>query len=88
VTIEPGQRLVRSGPYRVLRHPSYAGILLAVAGLGLAFGSWVSAVAALLIVFVGLLPRIRVEERALAQAFGAEYADYESSTARLLPYVW
>jgi protein-S-isoprenylcysteine O-methyltransferase Ste14 len=88
VTIEPGQRLVRSGPYRVLRHPSYAGILLAVAGLGLAFGSWVSAVAALVIVFVGLLPRIRVEERALAQAFGAEYADYESSTARLLPYVW
>ena len=88
VTIEPGQRLVRSGPYRLMRHPSYTGVLLAVAGLGLAFGSWVGAAVALIVVFAGMLPRIRVEERALAQAFGSEYADYASSTARMLPYVW
>jgi protein-S-isoprenylcysteine O-methyltransferase len=88
VTIEPDQRLIRHGPYRVLRHPSYAGILLVFAGFGLAFGSWLSAVAALLIVFAGLLPRIRVEERALAQAFGSDYAAYANSTARLLPHVW
>jgi protein-S-isoprenylcysteine O-methyltransferase Ste14 len=88
VTIEPGQRLVRRGPYRLLRHPAYTGILLFCAGLGLAFGSWVSAAVALLVVFAGMLPRIRVEERALAQAFGADYEDYASSTARVLPYVW
>jgi protein-S-isoprenylcysteine O-methyltransferase len=88
VTIEPGQRLVRRGPYRVLRHPSYTGILLSVAGIGLAFGSWFSAAVALLVMFAGMLPRIRVEERALAQAFGADYADYANSTARVLPYVW
>jgi protein-S-isoprenylcysteine O-methyltransferase Ste14 len=88
VTIEPGQRIVRRGPYRVLRHPSYTGIVLILAGFGLAFGSWVSAAVALLIVFVGMLPRIRVEERALAQAFGADYTDYANSTARLLPHVW
>ena len=88
VTIEPGQRIVRRGPYRVLRHPSYAGLFLIFTGFGLAFGSWVSAAVALLIVFVGLLPRIRVEERALAQAFGADYTDYADSTARVLPRVW
>ena len=88
VTIEPGQRLVRRGPYRLLRHPSYTGLLLAFGGFGLALGSWVGAAVALLIVFVGMLPRIRVEERALAQAFGADYADYANSTARMLPYVW
>jgi protein-S-isoprenylcysteine O-methyltransferase Ste14 len=88
VTIEPDQRLVRRGPYRVLRHPSYAGILLSVAGLGLAFGSWVSAAVALLVMFAGMLPRIRVEERALGHAFGADYTDYARSTARVLPYVW
>jgi protein-S-isoprenylcysteine O-methyltransferase len=88
VTIEPGQRLVRRGPYRLLRHPSYTGLLLSFLGLGLAFGSWASAAVALLIVFVGMLPRIRVEEGALARAFGAEYADYAGATARLLPYVW
>jgi protein-S-isoprenylcysteine O-methyltransferase Ste14 len=88
VTIEPGQRLVRRGPYRLLRHPSYTGIVLSLAGLGLAFGSWVGAAVALLVVLVGMLPRIRVEERALGRAFGADYADYASSTWRLLPYVW
>ncbi len=88
VTIEAGQRIVRRGPYRVLRHPSYTGLILIVAGLGLAFGSWVGAAVALLIVFAGMLPRIRVEERALARAFGTDDADYASSTARLLPRVW
>jgi protein-S-isoprenylcysteine O-methyltransferase Ste14 len=88
VTIEPGQRLVRRGPYRVLRHPSYTGILVSIGGLGLAFGSWVGAAAAVLILFAGMLPRIRVEERALAETFGAEYDDYARSTARLIPSIW
>ncbi len=88
VTIEPGQTIVRRGPYRVLRHPSYSGIFLIVTGFALAFGSWVGAAAALLIVFAGMLPRIRVEERALARAFGPDYSDYAHSTARVLPGVW
>jgi protein-S-isoprenylcysteine O-methyltransferase Ste14 len=88
VTIEPGQELVRRGPYRWLRHPSYTGILLYCAGLGLAFGSWVGAAVGVLIVLAGTLPRIRVEESALERAFGADYADYASSTARLVPHVW
>jgi protein-S-isoprenylcysteine O-methyltransferase Ste14 len=88
VTIEPGQALVRRGPYRLLRHPSYAGILLVFGGLGLAFGSWVGAAIAVLVVFAGMLPRIGVEERALAQAFGADYVDYANSTARIVPHVW
>jgi protein-S-isoprenylcysteine O-methyltransferase Ste14 len=88
VTIEPGQRLVRRGPYRVLRHPSYTGISLILAGFGLAFGSWAGAAVALLIVFAGMLPRIWVEEAALERAFGADYTDYANSTARVLPHVW
>ncbi len=88
VTIEEGQTLVRRGPYRLLRHPSYAGLLLAFAGLGLALGSWVSAAVAALTLFLGLLPRIRVEERALARAFGPDYEDYASHTDRVLPHVW
>lgn len=88
VTIEPGQRLVRRGPYRWLRHPSYTGILLSLGGLGLAFGSWVGAAVAVLVMFAGMLPRIRVEERALAAAFGTDYQDYANSAARMLPYVW
>jgi protein-S-isoprenylcysteine O-methyltransferase Ste14 len=88
VTIETDQRLIRSGPYRLLRHPSYTGMLLVFAGFGLALGSWVSAAVALLGALIGLLPRIRVEERALSRAFGAEYERYERETWRLVPYVW
>jgi protein-S-isoprenylcysteine O-methyltransferase Ste14 len=88
VTIAPEQRLVRRGPYRVLRHPSYTGLIGICIGYGLAFGSWVGAAVALVAMVLGLLPRIRVEERALAGKFGAEYADYAGSTARLLPGIW
>jgi protein-S-isoprenylcysteine O-methyltransferase Ste14 len=88
VTIEPGQRIVRRGPYRVLRHPSYTGILLILSGFGLCFGSWASAGAALLIGFAGILPRIRVEESALAHAFGSDYTEYANSTDRILPHIW
>ena len=88
VTIEPGQRLVRRGPYRVLRHPSYTGLILIFAGFGLAIGSWFGAAAALVLVLAGMVPRIRVEESALANKFGAEYTEYASSRARLLPHVW
>jgi protein-S-isoprenylcysteine O-methyltransferase Ste14 len=88
VTIEPGQRIVRRGPYRILRHPSYTGIFLILGGFGLAFGSWVGAAVALIIVVAGMLPRIRVEERALARAFGPDYTDYANSTDRVLPHVW
>ena len=88
VTIELGQTVIRRGPYRWLRHPAYSGILLAVAGLGLAFGSWFGAALSASIMFAGLLPRIRVEERALEKAFGDDYTDYAASTARLVPRVW
>ena len=88
MTIEPGQTLVRRGPYRVLRHPSYTGLILIFAGFGLAIGSWLGAAAALVCITAGLLPRIRVEEAALAKTFGAEYTAYAGSTARLLPHVW
>ena len=88
VTIEPEQQLVRRGPYRLLRHPSYTGLLLVFAGFGLAIGSWLGAAAALLIGFAGTLPRIRVEEAALAEKFGDDYTDYANSTDRLVPHVW
>ncbi len=88
VTIEPDQRLIRRGPYRVLRHPSYTGLLLAWGGLGLALGSWVGAAVATVGMLIGLLPRIRVEERALRSNFGSEYEEYEHATWRLVPHVW
>jgi protein-S-isoprenylcysteine O-methyltransferase len=88
VTIVEGQAIVRRGPYRLIRHPAYLGTIIVVLGLGLAIGGWIGAVVAAAIEVAGHLPRIRVEEAALAGAFGDRYWDYAKATARLVPGVW
>lgn len=88
VTIEADQRIITTGPYRWVRHPAYAGNLLTYGGVGLALGSWASAAVVLTAAFVGLVPRIKLEERTLERAFGPAYVDYERATARLIPRLW
>jgi protein-S-isoprenylcysteine O-methyltransferase Ste14 len=82
------QRLVRDGPYRVLRHPGYLGCLLMWAGAGLATANWLAAV---LIVFVMVAAygfRIGAEERMLVGAFGQEYEQYRRRTWKLVPFLF
>jgi protein-S-isoprenylcysteine O-methyltransferase Ste14 len=82
------QPVVTRGPYRVLRHPSYAGLLLAFAGTGLMVGNWLSAFGAVALVLIALIHRLRIEEHALTAAFGDQYREFAASRARLIPYVW
>jgi protein-S-isoprenylcysteine O-methyltransferase Ste14 len=82
------QPVVDRGPYRVLRHPSYTGLLLIFAGVGLMVGNWLSVAGAVVLVLVALIHRIRIEERALTAALGDRYRAFAASRARLIPYVW
>jgi protein-S-isoprenylcysteine O-methyltransferase Ste14 len=82
------QPVIAAGPYRVLRHPSYAGLLLALGGLGLGFRNWLSLAALLLLPLLGLLNRIRVEEAALSATLGSAYATFADHRKRLIPFVW
>jgi protein-S-isoprenylcysteine O-methyltransferase Ste14 len=82
------QPVVERGPYRVLRHPSYTGLLLAMAGGGLMFGNWVSAAGTVGLALVALIYRLRIEERALSAALGDRYREFAAGRARLIPYVW
>jgi protein-S-isoprenylcysteine O-methyltransferase Ste14 len=82
------QPVVVRGPYKVVRHPSYAGLLLAFVGCGLMLGNWVSAASAVALVLVALLYRLRIEERALNAALGRSYGEYAATRARLVPFVW
>jgi protein-S-isoprenylcysteine O-methyltransferase len=88
VAIQTGHHVVRSGPYRFVRHPSYSGGLLALIGLGIALDDWLSIVVLTLLPLVGLVVRIRHEEDVLTEAFGDEYQDYAAHTRRLVPRVW
>jgi len=84
VAIQPGHRLVTSGVYGVIRHPSYLGLLISSLGWGLAFRSWIGVLLAALLV-PPLLARINAEERLLRSQFGDEYDAYRARTSRLIP---
>ena len=88
VVIQDDHRLITTGPYRLLRHPSYAGSLLTLAGLGLALGNWLSLLVAVLGALIGFTRRIPVEEAVLQTRFGDEYTAYARRTWRLIPLMW
>jgi len=84
VAIQPGHRLVTSGVYGVIRHPSYLGLLINSLGWALAFRSVIGVVLAALLV-PPLAARIGAEERLLRTQFGDEYDVYCRRTSRLIP---
>ena len=88
VVIQEGHRVVAAGPYRLLRHPSYTGGLVAFLGAGIALDSWLSMVSMVMLPLAAILVRIRVEEAELATALGQEYRSYASRTRRLVPGLW
>jgi protein-S-isoprenylcysteine O-methyltransferase Ste14 len=87
VAIQPGHSLVTSGVYRVIRHPSYLGLLVSSLGWGLAFRSGVGIVLTALLIPV-LVARMNAEERLLRANFGDEYDTYRARTSRLIPGVY
>jgi protein-S-isoprenylcysteine O-methyltransferase Ste14 len=88
VTVAEGQRVVDSGPYAHLRHPSYTGLLVFYLGLGIALDSYLSIAAAVLLPLAAVVHRIGHEERMLRHEFGEQYAAYSARTDRLVPGVW
>jgi protein-S-isoprenylcysteine O-methyltransferase Ste14 len=85
VAIQQDHTLVQHGLYRLVRHPSYSGLLLAFFGLGLSFASWLSLLALMLPITLAIINRIAKEERALLAALGPAYALYCARTKRLFP---
>jgi protein-S-isoprenylcysteine O-methyltransferase Ste14 len=88
VAVSADQPVVAAGPYRVLRHPSYTGLLLALAGLGLAAANWVSLAGVVILPLAALLWRIHAEERALLAMLGDRYRGYAARHKRLIPLIW
>jgi protein-S-isoprenylcysteine O-methyltransferase Ste14 len=88
IEVEPGQAVVSTGPYRWIRHPSYAGLLLVVAGFGAALGNWLSLTACVVLPLPAIVWRIHVEEAELNRVLGEPYSTYQSDRARLIPRLW
>jgi len=88
VAIAANHRLIDTGPYRFVRHPSYTGALMAFLGLALCLDNWASLAVMMVPVSLVFLRRIRVEEAALLQGLGHPYEDYMSRTKRLIPALY
>lgn len=82
------QPVIANGPYQLIRHPSYAGLLLVIVAVGLFIGNWWSLVCLSVAMAGALVFRIRVEERALMQNLGDGYRDYAATHKRLVPFIW
>lgn len=88
VATREGQEVVDRGPYRLVRHPSYSGAMLAFSGIGLALTNWLAIAALVITELVGYSYRVHVEEKALCAALGQPYLDYMKRTRRFIPYIW
>jgi protein-S-isoprenylcysteine O-methyltransferase Ste14 len=86
VTLKEDHELIRSGPYSLVRHPIYAGLLLAIAGTALVEGQW-RGVMALLLMLISFRRKLRIEERLMKETFGEQYRRYCEHTAALIPYL-
>jgi protein-S-isoprenylcysteine O-methyltransferase len=87
VQVVENHQVVDKGPYRLIRHPSYTGLLITFIGISLAVQS-LGALLVLLAVFtVAFGLRIRVEEKTLLSELGEDYANYMKRTKRLIPFL-
>jgi protein-S-isoprenylcysteine O-methyltransferase len=88
IQIKKDHELVQTGPYRYIRHPSYLGILILSLGLGIAMANWISLLLCIVLPEIGLIRRIKFEEKELEQHFGKQYQDYMKNTWHIIPFIY
>jgi protein-S-isoprenylcysteine O-methyltransferase Ste14 len=88
VAIIEGHRLVTDGPYRIIRHPTYTGLLLIFLGMGIHSNHIVGILALSLPVCWAIRKRISIAETAMEAYFGVEYTEYRKRSWKLIPYVY
>jgi protein-S-isoprenylcysteine O-methyltransferase Ste14 len=88
VALQEQHQIVQKGPYRRIRHPAYAGLLIIFLGVGISFNSWLSLILVVVPITTFFLYRIKLEEDALSEELGAVYLEYRNKTKRLLPRIF
>jgi protein-S-isoprenylcysteine O-methyltransferase Ste14 len=86
VTVKQDHELVQSGPYRLVRHPIYTGLLLALLGTAVARGD-VQGFVAVAVAVAAIWRKLRLEERWMQDTFGDTYARYRAHVAALIPWL-
>jgi protein-S-isoprenylcysteine O-methyltransferase len=87
VTLKEGHTLVRTGPYGIVRHPIYSGLLLAFLGMAVDHGD-LAGLSGFLVLVVEWKRKSLVEERLMVEQFGEEYKRYRAEVKGLVPMLW
>ena len=87
VTLKKGHELIRNGPYALVRHPIYTGLLLALLGTAVAVGKW-RALFGLVLMTGAVAHKLTIEERFMREQFGEAYARYRAEVAALIPLIY
>jgi protein-S-isoprenylcysteine O-methyltransferase Ste14 len=87
VTVKEGHELITTGPYALVRHPIYTGILAGFLGTAIAL-SQVRGLIGLVLLFISFWDKLRLEEEWMHSRFGETYAIYAHQTAALVPYIF
>ena len=87
VKARPDQPVITSGPYRLVRHPSYTAGMMMFIGIGLALGSWFSFALLTIATIATYSYRVAVEERVLLETIGEPYGKYMKERKRFIPYI-
>jgi len=87
IGVHKEQKLLKTGLFSVIRHPAYFGIFLAFIGISISFYNPITTSFGIVFPFLGLMYRIKVEERLLVKYFGDEYKQYQKETKKLIPFI-
>jgi protein-S-isoprenylcysteine O-methyltransferase Ste14 len=88
VSISKDHKIKDDGLYKIVRHPSYTGLLMIFFGLSISFNSWYSILVINIPIFIALGFRIKVEEELLKSFFADEYNEYKKRTKRIIPGIY
>lgn len=87
IQLKEGHELIKTGPYALVRHPIYSGLMFATLGTAIAYGE-LSGFLGFVMVVAAWGYKSRLEESAMAEQFGAQYESYRAQVKGLVPFVW
>ncbi|MDJ0677150.1 MAG: isoprenylcysteine carboxylmethyltransferase family protein [Calothrix sp. MO_167.B42] len=88
VRVQPEQKVIRTGPYEIVRHPSYTGAWVLYVCCLLFIHAWVASALCAIFLLAGFLRRIRYEEELMVDSFGEQYKSYCQDVRQFIPLVW
>lgn len=88
VQTNKNQKIIKDGPYKIIRHPAYTGSILTQIGMAICFRTIPGIISVLVILFFIYHNRIMLEERVLKEVFKTDYYDYQKRTWRIFPFIW